>query len=248
MSSTTGAEAGRGALAGKSALVTGASRGIGAACARALHAAGATVLVLARTTADLERLAREFGPGAHPVPCDLADPDEVRRAVADVRAILGAAPDVLVANAARFVVSGAHATTPAQFEEILRINLISHFTLLSAFLPELRDRGSGHVVSIGSIADRVGYAGNSAYAASKFGARGLHEVLRTELRGTGVRTTLVSPGPVDTPIWNDVRPEHREGHTPRERMLDAEAVADAVLFAVTRPTTTNVDELRLSRA
>jgi len=76
----------------------------------------------------------------------------------------------------------------------------------------------------------------------------LHEVMRAELRGTGVRTTLISPGPVDTPLWDPIEPETRPGFTPRTAMLSPDAVADAVLYAVTRPPSVNIDELRLSRS
>ena len=87
-----------------------------------------------------------------------------------------------------------------------------------------------------------------AYSASKFGARAVHEVIREELRGTGVRVSLVSPGPVDTAIWDAIDPDHRPGFTPRAKMLPPEAVADAVLFVLTRDPATNIDELRLSRS
>jgi NADP-dependent 3-hydroxy acid dehydrogenase YdfG len=112
----------------------------------------------------------------------------------------------------------------------------------------MRARKSGHIVSVGSIADRVGFPENAAYAASKFGLRGLHEVLRAELVGTGVRATLVSPGAVDTALWDEVDPDNRPGFSPRSAMLLPVAVADAVLFAVTQPSNVNIDELRLSRS
>ena len=112
----------------------------------------------------------------------------------------------------------------------------------------MRKRASGHIVSIGSIADRVAFPENGGYAAAKFGLRGLHAVLRAELAGSGVRSTLVSPGPVDTPLWDDVNPDEREGFTPRSAMLRPEEVAAAVLFAVSQPASVNVDELRLSRS
>ena len=86
------------------------------------------------------------------------------------------------------------------------------------------------------------------YAASKFGVRGLHEVLREELRGSGVRATLVSPGPVDTALWDAVDPDNRPGFTPRARMLHPDDVAAAILYAVTAPGRVNVDELRLTPA
>jgi 3-hydroxy acid dehydrogenase/malonic semialdehyde reductase len=106
-------------------------------------------------------------------------------------------------------------------------------------------RGSGHLVTIGSVSDHVGFSGSTAYAASKFGARGLHEALVADLARTGVRTTLVSPGPVDTDIWNPVDPDAKPGFTKRRDMLRAEDVAEAVLFAVTQPQRVNVREIRL---
>lgn len=112
----------------------------------------------------------------------------------------------------------------------------------------MRQRRSGHVVSIGSIADRVALPGNSGYAASKFGLRGFHEVLRAELAGSGVRATLVSPGPVDTAMWDEVDPDERPGFTPRSEMLQPDAVAAAVMYAIEQPPEVNVDEVRLSRA
>jgi len=112
----------------------------------------------------------------------------------------------------------------------------------------MRGRGSGHVVTIGSIADHLAFAENVAYAASKFGARAVHEVLRQELRGSGVRVSLVSPGPVDTALWDAIDPDSRADLTPRARMLRPEAVAGTVLFVVTRPPEVNVDEVRVSRA
>jgi NADP-dependent 3-hydroxy acid dehydrogenase YdfG len=114
-----------------------------------------------------------------------------------------------------------------------------------ALLPHLRTRRSGHLVTIGSMADHVALPGNAAYAAAKFGVRGMHEVIAAELAGTGVRTTLVSPGPVDTEMWDPVDPDHQPGFTRRRDMMRAEDVAEAVLFAVTRPVRVSVTEVRL---
>ena len=134
------------------------------------------------------------------------------------------------------------------FARTIEVNLIAPFALVRAMLPGMRERGSGHVVTIGSIADRLAFPGNGAYPASKFGVRALHEVMRAECQGSGVRTTLISPGPVDTELWNPVGPDERAGFTPRARMLRADSVAAAVLYAVSQPSEVNVDELRLSRA
>lgn len=228
-------------------MVTGASRGIGRACAQALSAAGARVALLARSPAPLEALAATLE-DAVAIPCDVTDAAALQGASALVLKTFGTAPDVLVNNAGLFEIGAAHETDPARFEAMLATNLAAPFRLLQAFLAPMRLRGSGHVVTIGSIADRAVFPGNAAYAASKHGLRALHEVLRAETRGTGVRATLVSPGPVDTPLWDPLDPDHREGFTPRAQMLRPDAVADAVLWVITRPPETTIEELRLGRS
>jgi NADP-dependent 3-hydroxy acid dehydrogenase YdfG len=235
-------------LAGRVTLVTGATRGIGAAVARRFAAAGARVALLARTEQALRALASELGGGAIVIPCDLRDPGAAEVAVRALADAGAGCPDVVVNNAGTFLVAPAHETSVDLFRETLEVNLTGPFSIVRAFLADMRARGSGHVVTIGSIADRATFPGNAAYAASKYGLRALHEVLRAELRGTGVRATLVSPGPVDTELWDAIDPDHQPGFTPRTRMLDADAVADAVYYAVSAPATVNVDELRLSRS
>jgi 3-oxoacyl-[acyl-carrier protein] reductase len=245
MSSTRGGEP---VLAGRTALVTGASRGIGLACARALAAAGVRVAMLARTEKTLRAAAREIGLGALPVVCDLSRPDLARAAVQEVESAFGGAPDIIVNNAGLFTLAPIDATSPAVFARTVDTNLVGPFRILHPFLPAMRARRSGHILTIGSIADRDALAENAAYAASKFGLRGLHEVLRAELRGSGVRASLVSPGPVDTPLWDPVEPDRRPGFTPRAMMLSPQAVADAVLYVLAQPPDVNIDELRLSRS
>ena len=237
-----------GVLAGRTALVTGASRGIGAAVARRLARDGARVALLARSEGALTALAAEIGGGALAVACDIRLPDAADVAQAAFHRVGVESLDILVNNAGAFFVTPADETSVVAFREMLEVNLTAPFSFVRAFLPQMRRRGVGHLVTIGSIADRVAFPGNAAYAASKFGLRALHEVLRAELKGTGVRASLVSPGPVDTPLWDTVDPVHRVGHTPRTEMLSAEAVADAVRFVVTAPAAVNVDELRLSRS
>jgi len=245
MSSTRGADS---LLAGRTALVTGASRGIGLACARALAARGVRVAMLARSEEVLRAAAREIGLGALPIVCDVSRADSVHAAVHEVESAFGGPPDILINNAGLFTLAPLDATSPADFARTLDTNLLAPFTILRAFLPAMRARGSGHVVTIGSIADRNAFPENAAYAASKFGLRGLHEVLRAELRGSGVRASLVSPGPGDTPLWDAVEPDRGAGFTPRAQMLPADAVAAAIVYAVTAPAEVNVDELRLSRS
>lgn len=233
-------------LAGRRIVVTGASRGIGLAVARAAAALGAEVALLARSADALAREAERLGALAVPVPCDVSDAAAVERAAAAVHARWPDGAHALVNNAGVFSLAPIVATDPDLFRRTLDVNLVAPFLAVRAFVSAMQTRGDGHVVTIGSVADRAIFPENGAYAASKYGARALHEVLRAELRGSGVRATLVSPGPTDTPLWDPHDPDNRAGFTPRAAMLAAEAVADAVCWALTRPAAVNVDELRLS--
>ena len=225
-------------LAGKVAIVTGASRGIGLAVADELRAAGAHVVRLARS------LVEGSAERQTDIPCDLADPGSVDGAVARVLRDLGV-PDVVVNHAGVFFVKPIEETTLADFANTIAVNLTGPFLLARALMPHLKKKGGGHLVTIGSVSDHVGFSGSTAYAASKYGLRGMHEVIRAELAGTGVRATLVSPGPVDTEIWDEIDPDSKPGFTKRRDMMRAEDVAEAVLWAVTRPARVDVSEIRL---
>jgi NAD(P)-dependent dehydrogenase (short-subunit alcohol dehydrogenase family) len=224
-------------LAGRLAVVTGASRGIGAAVALALAGAGARVVRVAR------RLPDTGSAQWVDHPCDLTDPAQVERLGRHVLHSEGP-PAVVVNNAGGFLLRTLEETTPADFDAQLALNLRAGFLLARTFLPAMRPAG-GVFVSVGSVADHTGFPENAAYAASKYGLRGLHETLAAEYRGSGVRLTLVSPGATDTGIWDPFAPERRTGFTPRAAMLRPEDVADAVLFAATRPEHVHVDWIRL---
>ncbi|MEP6494043.1 MAG: SDR family oxidoreductase [bacterium] len=232
----------------RSAVVSGASRGIGLAISRELVAHGFQVAMLARGFDALRRAAKSLGPLALPLACDVGDSSSLNAAADRVRDAFGEAPDLVVNNAGLFRLAVIELTAPDDFARALDVNLVGPFRLVRAFLTEMRARKRGHIITIGSIADRVAFPENGAYAASKFGLRGLHEVLRAELIGTGVRATLVSPASVDTPLWDEIDPDNRPGFSPRSAMLQPSAVAAAVAFAALQPLDVNIDELRLSRS
>jgi NAD(P)-dependent dehydrogenase (short-subunit alcohol dehydrogenase family) len=225
-------------LAGRVALVTGASRGIGAAVAVALGAAGSTVVRVARSLGD------GWQDGRLDLRVDLTDEAQAARMGERVRHEAGI-PDVVVHAAGSFLLKPLADTTAAEFEAQLAINLRAAFLVARELLPPMAALGRGTFVSIGSVADHVGLPENVAYAAAKYGLRGLHETLLAEYRGTGVRLTLVSPGATDTSIWDPFDPDQRPGVPSRDAMMRPADVAEAVLFAVTRPPSVQVDWLRL---
>jgi len=222
-----------GQLKGKTALVTGASRGIGLAVARELAGAGAWVGMVARTDAELARAAAEVG--GHAIPADVTSPASVHGLVGYVTELLGDTPDILVNSAGTFALAPLAATDPDTFERQIAVNLRGPFLLIRALLPLMLARRAGLVVNIGSVAGRSAFPENGAYSASKFGLRGLHEVLVQEIRGTGVRATLVEPGATDTSLWDPIDPDARQDLPSRAQMLAPGDVACAVLFAATQP-------------
>lgn len=220
-------------LKGKTALVTGASRGIGLAVATKLAAAGAWVGMVARSEEALAAAAAAVR--GHAIPADVSTAEGVHSLATYLGELLGDAPDLVVGAAGAFALARLDAADPDDFDRMMAVNLRAPFLLVRAFLPGMLARGSGHFVHVGSVAGRAAFPENGAYSASKFGLRGLHEVLRAEVRGTGVRTTLVEPSATDTALWDAVDPDRRDDLPSRADMLRPEDVARAVLFAAAAP-------------
>lgn len=236
-------------LAGRTAIVTGASKGIGAEIARQLAKAGARVALASRDRPLLDQVVRGIGDSAIAVECDITDQKSVAAAASRLRQEFGGAPDIIVNNAGLFRVAPIDEMKPEDFIASITTNVIGPFLVMHEFLAELRQRGSGHVITIGSAGDRMIFPGNAAYSAGKFGIRAMHYVLRTDLRGTGVRASLISPSSVDTALWDHLDTESEKSEFPsRSEMLNPGDVARAVMFALTQPEPMNVDELRISRA
>lgn len=226
-------------LAGQVAVVTGASRGIGLAVAESLAAAGATVIRIARTLPDASP-ARFVD-----LRCDLADPPQIAGTATRILREHGP-PAVVVQNAGLWVLAPFEETRPEDLDRLYALNLRAPFLLAQRFLPAMRTARSGIHITIGSTLDHQAFPDNSAYAATKYGVRGLHESLREEYRGSGVRFALVSPASTDTSMWDPVNPDERPGFLARRQMLRAEDVADAVFFVATRPPHATVEWLRLA--
>jgi len=232
-------------LRGRTALVTGGSRGIGLATAESLAEAGASVHVLARDPSPVAALCASTRGGTWGA--DLSDDAEVWSALDQLQETLGGPPDLVVNSAGTFAVRPLHETSVEEFDLQMQVNLRGSFLVIRALLPAMLERGSGDLVQIGSVAGRRAFPSNGAYSAAKFGLRGMHEVLLEELRGTGVRASLLEPAATDTPIWDPLNPD-ADPHLPgRDAMLRAEDVADAVLFVATRPSHVRVPLLQIER-
>jgi 3-oxoacyl-[acyl-carrier protein] reductase len=190
-----------GTLAGKVALVTGSTKGIGRAIAEDLVRAGAKVVVSSRTVEDVVVAAREVdgvGPGAaHGIPCDVRDPEACRRLVEGTVARLGGL-DILVNNAGLGRFARIQDMDPADWEIQVRTNLDGVFHLSKAAVPHLIAGDGGWIFNIGSLAGRNAFSGGVAYNATKFGLTGMSEAMMLDLRDEGVRVTCILPGSVNT--------------------------------------------------
>ena len=186
-------------LKGSHVVVTGASRGIGAALAKEFASAGAIVSVVARSRAQLESLAMAIGGSAFQA--DLLDDDQVDALVPRIEAEAGPI-DVLVNNAGLDSTQWLAACDPQEVRNVLRLNLETPAVLSRAVLPGMLARGRGHLVYVSSLAGTTSVPGLSVYSASKSGLNHLTACVRLELRDTPLGCTLVAPGPVDTAMWD----------------------------------------------
>ncbi len=186
---------------GRTVVVTGASRGIGAEIAREFASAGSRVVVSARSEAAIASLAEEINGVA--IPFDANDPDDVRTYVARVEQEVGDV-DVFINNAGVEKSTLVEDITEEEIEQTLRINLITPQVLTASLLPRMLDRGLGHLVYTSSIAATSGNPAMSAYCSSKGGLTRYAESLRMELRYTPLNVTILHLGPVDTKMWDDI--------------------------------------------
>jgi len=220
------------AFAGRVALVTGASSGIGRVTALAFARGGATVVVVARREALLESLTAECrtsAPESFHVAGDLGERRVAEHVVTETIRRLGRL-DVLVNNAATSMHKHALHLTPDEIEDVMRVNFLSSVWTTYAALPHFLQRGEGTVVNVSSFAAFVTPAREAAYAASKAAMNAFSEGLWHDLAGSGIHVAIVNPGPIDTEIWKKTdEPTRYSG-----RLHPPELVADAILDAVRR--------------
>lgn len=223
------------------ALVTGATRGIGLAIARALAAQGCTLVLTGRDASALRRLSRELASAKIPVlayPCDVRDPQSVDNLFREIRRRYKRL-DILINNAGI-----AHANLTLDklplplWQDVIDTNLTGMFLVTQAALALMKRDGT--IVNNLSIAANRVFAGSSAYVASKHGALGLTNTLREELRPKGIRVMALLPGATDTAIWNTLWPQ-----APRKKMMSPATVAAAVVNAILLPPNATVEVLEI---
>lgn len=227
----------------RTAVVTGASSGIGAATARSLAAQGFRVVCAARRADRIEALAAEVGGTA--VACDVTDPVSV----SSLAVAVGDRLDVLVNNAGgAFGSDPVESADPEQWRAMYDVNVLGLLHVTQALLPALKASGDGVIVNVGSTAGRVAYEGGAGYVAAKHGTKVVSQTLRLELVGEPVRICEVAPGMVRTEEFSRVRfgGDQAKADAVYAGVPDplvAEDVADAITWVATRPSHVNVDEL-----
>jgi len=220
-------------FAGKTVLVTGASRGIGLASARRFASLGAQVGLVASNAQLLADAAKELEGNHHVVAADLTDPAECSRAVGEVSAALGPI-DVLVSCAGVLRRDFVEDVKPADFEQSYRLHVGAAIWLTQEVLSGMRERGFGRIVLVSSELGLIGGPSYTSYCTSKWAMVGLGEVLTHELAGSGVRVTVVCPGDVRT---DQMKQEHEWGPTggvTLEKAMSADYVARAIVRAAER--------------
>lgn len=220
-------------LNGKTALVTGATGGIGGAIARALHAGGAHVVLSGTREAVLQELAGSLGERTSVAAANLSDAESVDGLVARAEAAAGAPLDILVANAGITRDGLLLRMKDDDWEQVLRVNLESYFRLSRAALKGMMKRRAGRIIGITSVVGVTGNPGQANYAASKAGMIGFSKSLAQEVGSRGVTVNCVAPGFIASPMTDELNETQRGailGRIPAGRLGSGEEIAAAVVY------------------
>ncbi len=224
------------------AIVTGASSGIGKATALTLAKSGINIALVSRSRSKLEAVAAEvkaLGAEAQVYPLDLAAIEQVETEISSICRDFGAI-DILVNNAGMGYTNLLNKTSLADWQQVINLNLTSVFQCIQGVLPQMRDRGRGTIVNVASIAAHNAFPEWGAYGVSKAGVVALSKALAVEERANGIRVVTMSPGAVNTPIWDT---DTVQADFNRQAMLTPEIVAQCILHTVLLPSQAVVEEM-----
>lgn len=226
------------------ALITGASSGIGKATALAFAKAGFDVALVSRTLNKLEAVAqaaKHAGVEAKAYAVDLADVSQVEKKIQAIAQDFGDI-DILVNNAGIAYTATLSQTPLEDWQQVINLNLTSVFQCIMGILPGMRDRGTGTIINVASIAAKQPFPGWGAYSISKAGIVALSQTLAQEERDRGIRVTAICPGAVNTELWDT---ETVNVNLDRSKMLTPEIVAQSILYTALLPQQAVIDELTL---
>lgn len=231
-------------LSGQIALVTGAGRGIGRAISLALSRCGAHVLLLARTAAQLEEVARDIqtaGGAASVQPVDLTRDDQIRQAFQDVQRQFGQL-DVLINNAGIGLFGQVAEFATSDLDKVLQVNLRGTFLCCREAMQLMIPKSRGYIINIASVVGFKGYANQAAYSASKHGVMGLSKSLAVEAQPHQIRVSAILPGGVDTAMVGDARPDLE-----RNALLTPDDIAQSALYLLSLSDRAAVDQIYIRR-
>lgn len=229
----------------KTAVVTGASSGIGATIAKSLAEEGANVILAARNIDKLERVAKEIKletkSRVEIAQVDVSDEEQVKLAVNKAIDTFGTI-DIYVNNAGVMLNGAVTNGEVSGWERMIDVNVKGTLYGINAVLPQMLERSNGHIINIASVSGQEVTKKSTVYSATKFAVRAISIGLEKELAHTGVRTTNISPGLVDTDLAS-FRTEHTSNTGGKRKPLDTEDIGRAVVYAVTQPAHVNVNEI-----
>ncbi len=229
----------------RTAIVTGASSGIGVAVSKKLVELGYNVMMAARRVDRLEELAKELGDKAAYRATDVTNPDDLKALVEATDAAFGQT-DILVNNAGIMPLSPMSGRRTEDWDNMIDVNLRGVLHGIDAVLPQMAERQDGHIVNVSSVAGLAVTPISAVYSATKFGVRAISDGLRQEMTGRNVRVTVVTPGGVNTELADSITDKNLrtalEAHLTFD-FLEPENIADAVAYALEQPASVCIGEI-----
>ncbi|WP_075836070.1 SDR family oxidoreductase [Deinococcus marmoris] len=229
-------------LAGKVAAVTGAASGIGLECAKHMAAAGAKVVLIDRAEGALIEQCAEIGPGAIPLVIDLLDKRSVATMMPQILEAVGQL-DIFHANAGSYIGGEVATGDPDTWDRMLDLNINATFRTIQAVLPHMIERKSGDIIVTSSVAGVVPVVWEPIYTASKHAVQAFVHTVRRQVAKHGLRVGAVLPGPVVTALINDWPQAKRDAALADGSLMEANEVAEAVMFMLTRPRNITIRDL-----